>query len=107
MPMQAPNGPAAAVKSQDEYTALVQRVQSSLKGTDLAAGDSLRQVLELVKEGLDQGARDRYSLAQVCDIFRVSKHVTERGWVTGTLVGLELKSGNTYSRWRFEKDVCW
>lgn len=56
-----------------DYSALLSATHTALKGRDPAsAAGSLCQVLQLVKEALDQGTQDRYTLAQVCGIFRVS-----------------------------------
>ena len=42
-----------------------------MQGTDPATADSLCQILSLVKDSLDQGARERYALVQVAELFRV------------------------------------
>ena len=77
-PVQAGNGQAGSSEdSARDYAALLGRVQASLQGTDPVAADSLCRMLSLVKESLDQGARERLALAQVADMFRVCLNFCE------------------------------
>lgn len=46
-------------------------MHASLQGIDQTAADSVWHVFKMVKDALDQGIRDRFKLAQVCDAFRV------------------------------------
>ena len=57
----------------DAYAVSLNRAHAALQGIDRASADGMAQVLTLVKDALDQGVRDRFALAQVCNVFRVRK----------------------------------
>lgn len=70
---QVANGPSASANGPlSEFNAVVSRLHAGLWAQDPGAADSLSEALTLLKDGLDKAARERYALAQICDMFRVN-----------------------------------